>query len=86
VDLDAFIRDGYVAIRGAFDADTAAALRHLIWESMGQQRIYEDDPGTWPPQADIDDLDNEPFRATATAPARRCRPRGGRAFPVGGPG
>jgi hypothetical protein len=27
VDVDAFIRDGYVVIRGAFGADTAAARR-----------------------------------------------------------
>ena len=30
VDVDAFIRDGYVVVRGAFDADTAAACRAVI--------------------------------------------------------
>jgi hypothetical protein len=34
VDVDRFIRDGYVAIRGAVDAETVAACRELIWESM----------------------------------------------------
>ncbi len=69
MDLDAFIRDGYVAIRGAFAADTAAACRQLIWESMGQQGILPEDAATWPPRVEIGDLDNEPFHAAATAPA-----------------
>jgi hypothetical protein len=69
VDLDAFIQDGYVAIRGAFDADTAAAGRQLIWESMRQRGIRQDDPATWPTLAQIDNLDDESFRAAATAPA-----------------
>jgi hypothetical protein len=34
VDLDAFVRDGYVAVRGAVDAGTAAACRKLIWAAM----------------------------------------------------
>jgi hypothetical protein len=68
VDVEAFIRDGYVAIRGAFDAGTAAACRELIWNSMSQQGIRQDDPATWPPLARIDNLDDEPVRAAATAP------------------
>ena len=69
MDADAFIRDGYVRIRGAIDADTAAACRQLIWQSMSQRGIRPDDPATWPPLARIDHLDDEPFRAAATAPA-----------------
>jgi hypothetical protein len=69
VDLDAFLRDGHVAIRGAFDADTAAACRRLIWESMGQRGIHQDDPVTWPSLAESGNLDHEPFRAAATSPA-----------------
>jgi hypothetical protein len=69
VDLDAFIRDGYVAIRGAFDADTAAACRQRIWESLRQQGIREDDPATWPSLVDLDDLAGEPFTAAGTSPA-----------------
>jgi hypothetical protein len=34
VDVDAFVRDGYVVIRGAFDADIATECRALIWDSM----------------------------------------------------
>ena len=47
--MDAFIRDGYVVVRGAFDAGTAAACRAVIWDSMSGQGIREDDPATWPP-------------------------------------
>jgi hypothetical protein len=39
VDVDAFVRDGYVVIRGAFAADTAAACRAVIWNSMSVQRV-----------------------------------------------
>jgi hypothetical protein len=69
VDVDTFIRDGYVAIRGAFAADTAAACRELIWESLGQQGLLADDAATWPPVAEIGNLDDEPFHAAATGPA-----------------
>lgn len=69
MDVDTFIRDGYVAIRGAFAADTAAACRELIWESLGQQGLLADDAATWPPVAEIGNLDDEPFHAAATGPA-----------------
>jgi hypothetical protein len=69
VDADAFIRDGYVCIRGAVDAGTAAACRQLIWQSMSQRGIRPDDSASWPPLARIDNLDDEPFRAAAIAPA-----------------
>jgi hypothetical protein len=49
VELDAFVRDGYLAIRGAVDTDTTTACRELIWASMRRQGIREDDPSTWPP-------------------------------------
>lgn len=30
MDVDGFVRDGYTVVRGAFDADTAAACRKAI--------------------------------------------------------
>jgi hypothetical protein len=48
VDLDAFVRDGYMAIRGAVDADTVAACRKLIWAALKRHGVRRDDPGSWP--------------------------------------
>ncbi len=64
-----FVRDGYLAIRGAFDAATAAACRELIWESLRGQGIDERNPASWPPSAHIDSLQGEPFTAAGTSPA-----------------
>jgi hypothetical protein len=69
VDLDAFVRDGYVAVRGAVDACTAAACRELIWTAMELRGVCRDDPGSWPPLVEgIDDLAGEPFVAAYMAP------------------
>jgi hypothetical protein len=43
VDIDTFVRDGYVAVRGAFDERTAKACRDMIWESLGGQGISRTD-------------------------------------------
>jgi hypothetical protein len=48
---NAFVRDRFVVIRGAFDANVAAACRALIWVFMAGQGIREDDPATWQPPA-----------------------------------
>jgi hypothetical protein len=32
-----FVRDGYVAVRGAFDERIAGACRDMIWDSLGGQ-------------------------------------------------
>ena len=67
VDIDAFVRDGYVVIRGAFDADIAAACRARIWDSMAGRGIREDDPATWPPLAELDGLAGERFTAAGSS-------------------
>ena len=69
VDVDRFIRDGYVAIRGAVDAQTTAACRELIWVSLARRGVRRDDPATWPPLAEIDDLGAGPFAAAGLSPA-----------------
>jgi hypothetical protein len=48
VDLDAFVRDGYVAVRGAADAGTVAACQELIWAAMERRGARCDDPGSRP--------------------------------------
>jgi hypothetical protein len=68
VDLDAFVRDGYLAVRGAVDAETAAACQELIWAAMGRRGVRRDDPGSWPPLVEgMDDLAGEPFVAAYLA-------------------
>jgi len=68
VGVDSFVRDGYVVIRGAFDADIAATCRTLIWDSMAGQGIREDDSATWPPLAELDGLVGESFTAAGSSP------------------
>ena len=70
VDLDAFVRDGYVAVRGAVEGETAAACRELIWAAMERRGVRRDDPGSWPPLMEgMDDLAGEPFVTAFLAPA-----------------
>src|SRR5207245_1678282 len=69
VDVDAFIRDGYVVIRGAFGADTAAACRAEIWDSMAGQGIREGDPATWLPLVEPGGLAGGPFALAGMSPA-----------------
>lgn len=45
--VEGFVRDGYVAVRGAFDAATAAACREMIWV-LRERGVREGDPVTWP--------------------------------------
>ena len=70
MDLDGFVRDGYVAVRGAVDAATVAACRELIWAAMERRGVGRDHPGSWPPLVQgMDDLAGEPLLAAYTAPA-----------------
>jgi hypothetical protein len=70
MDIDGFVRDGYVVIRGAFDATTAAGCRQAVWDVLAGQGVRSDDPGTWHrPSISIDTPDTEAFRAAAAAPA-----------------
>ena len=39
VDTDAFVRDGYAVVRGAFGADTAGACREMIWDVLAGRGI-----------------------------------------------
>ena len=69
MDVDSFVRDGFVAVRHAVDAGTAGACRDLIWQSMAQRGVRRQDPATWPSLARIDDLDAGPFAAAGLSPA-----------------
>jgi hypothetical protein len=69
VDIDRFIRDGYVAVRGAFDPDTATACRDVVWERLAEQGVTRD-RATWTrPDVRIDCPEGGPFVTAGTAPA-----------------
>jgi hypothetical protein len=70
VDLDAFARDGYLAVRGAVHAETAAGCRELIWAALERRGVRRDNRGSWPPLVEgMADLTGEPFVAAYLAPA-----------------
>ncbi len=69
MDVDAFVRDGYVALRGAVDPDTVAACRELIWAGLADRGIQPGSIATWPVTAQLDDLTGEAFSAAGLAPA-----------------
>ena len=57
LDLDAFMRDGYLVLRGAVGPGTVAACQELTWAAMERRGIDRDDPGSWPPlMKDMDDI------------------------------
>ena len=68
MDVDSFIRDGYVAVRGAVDAGTVAACQELIWRAMEGRGVRRADPASWPPLLRIDDLAGAPFAAAGGSP------------------
>jgi hypothetical protein len=69
VDTDAFVRDGFVAVRGAFDAQTARACRDMIWDSLGEHGVSRDAASWTSPCVQIDCPDGQPFAAAGTSPA-----------------
>ena len=69
MDTEAFIRDGYVALRGAFDPQIAAACRDRIWAALRRRGVDRRDRATWPVLAEFGNLVGEPFAAAGTTPA-----------------
>jgi hypothetical protein len=70
VDVDDFIRDGYVVVRGAFDAATARACRDAIWDSLAGHGARRADRSTWiPPLIRVNCPVGESFSAAAASPA-----------------
>jgi hypothetical protein len=83
VGVAGFLRDGYVAIRGAVDPGVAARCRAAIWESLAARGIREEDQATWPAAVQAGDFSSgpraaarhgtattgDPFAAAGRAPA-----------------
>lgn len=91
-DIDAFIRDGFVRVDGAFSRDTALAAQAILWQATG---CDPHDSSTWTrPVIRLDQFTQDPFREAANSPVlqaafdqlvgpRRWLPRGGLGtFPI----
>ena len=68
-EVDSFIADGFVAIRGAVPGDVIDACQKAIWDELGQQGVT-DDPATWTaPVVRISCPEGGPFVDAGTRPA-----------------
>jgi hypothetical protein len=73
MDIDAFMRDGYVVVRGAFDQRTAKACRDKIWAALEPGGIVRDDASTWTdPVVRVSCPPGEPFDTVAASPKLRA--------------
>ncbi|MDA8073595.1 MAG: phytanoyl-CoA dioxygenase [Actinomycetota bacterium] len=68
LDTERFVRDGFAAVRGAFDPGVAAACRAAIWGDLGGQGVVEDDRASWPSVLHIDCGKGDVFSAAGTSP------------------
>ena len=69
LDVDIFVSEGFVALRGAFDADIAAACRAVIWGELSAHGVRRDDRRTWTePVIRVDCRDAPPMVAAAASP------------------
>ncbi|KXP12488.1 phytanoyl-CoA dioxygenase [Tsukamurella pulmonis] len=67
--VEDFVRDGFVAVRGAFSGATAAAARDVLWEELASYGLDRDDPSTWDrPVIRLGEHDEAPFREAAASP------------------
>lgn len=46
-EVDAFVADGFLAVRRAFTSDVSAACVDVVWERLGEQGIRRDHRETW---------------------------------------
>jgi hypothetical protein len=66
-EIDQFVADGYVAIRGAVPADVARACTDIIWAELATHGVRRDDPATWTkPVIRIITPGGAPFAAAGT--------------------
>jgi hypothetical protein len=68
--VEAFLRDGFVKIEGAFDERTAEECAALLWRETG---CDPEDPATWTkPVHWVGDMAQPPFAAAAGTPLLRA--------------
>jgi Phytanoyl-CoA dioxygenase (PhyH) len=70
VDIEGFVRDGYVAVRRAVDADVAAACADEIWAALAAEGVSRTDRRSWTrPCVRVNCPEGAPFAAAGTSPA-----------------
>jgi hypothetical protein len=68
-ELDGFVADGFVAVRGALPADVLRACQAEIWSELSGRGVRREDPSTWrDPVVRIDCPESEAFAAAGTQP------------------
>lgn len=68
-EIDSFIADGFVAIRGAVPAEVLRACQDEIWSALAGRGVLREDPGTWrDPVVRIVCPESEAFTAAGTQP------------------
>jgi hypothetical protein len=68
-EVESFIADGFVAIRGAVPGDVIAACQDVIWAELGRHAVTRD-PTTWTdPVVRISCPEGGPFIGAGTRPA-----------------
>lgn len=69
-EVQAFIRDGYVPVRGAIARDVVEACQNVVWDELGGRGIRRDEPSTWrAPVVRLPCPEGGPFVAAGTATA-----------------
>jgi hypothetical protein len=67
--IGAFVRDGFVAIRGAVPGTVLQACQEEIWSALGGHGVLRDDPSTWrDPVLRIPCPESEALAAAGTQP------------------
>jgi phytanoyl-CoA dioxygenase PhyH len=68
-EVAAFIKDGFVAVRGAVPGDVVDECQNMIWSELEKDGVRRDDPGTWTkPVVRIACPEGGPFVAAGTQP------------------
>jgi hypothetical protein len=70
-EIDAFIEDGFIAVRGAVPADVLTACQDEIWAAIeARHGVLRDDPATWrDPVVRVSCPESAAFAAAGTQPA-----------------
>src|SRR5436305_372123 len=69
-EMERFVADGFVAVRGALPGGVAARCRDVIWEQLAARGVDRHDRATWrSPVVRISCPEGGPFVEAGTAPA-----------------
>lgn len=56
-DLSSFSKYGYMVVKNAFSAETAALCRDIVWEHMAEHHnVVRHDMSTWPHKVSLDQV------------------------------